>query len=63
MTIGDKIRSIRGELSQREFAERLAISIAAVSMYENNMRVPRDELKKKIADYAGKTVQEIFFDE
>ena len=63
MTIGEKIREIRGELSQREFAERRAISIAAVSMYENNMRVPRDGLKKKIAKYAGKTVQEIFFED
>ena len=63
MTIGEKIREIRGELSQREFAERLAISIAAVSTYENNMRVPRDGLKKKIAKYAGKTVQEIFFED
>ena len=31
-------------------------------MYETGKRIPRDEIKIKLADYYQKTVQQIFFD-
>jgi len=31
-------------------------------MYELGYRVPRDEIKMKLADYYGVTVQSLFFD-
>ncbi|QHF59202.1 hypothetical protein Bateq7PJ16_3396 [Bacillus subtilis] len=31
-------------------------------MYETGQRIPRDEIKIKLADYYQKTVQQIFFD-
>lgn len=60
--IAKRIREIRGPLSQREFAKRLKVSPMAVSMYERAERVPKDEVKIKLAELCGRTVQEIFFD-
>lgn len=61
-SIGEVLVSLRGEKSQAKVATDLGISISALSMYENNQRIPRDEIKLLIAKYYGKTVQEIFFD-
>ncbi len=61
MTSGDKLREARGEKSQQQVADDLGISVAAVCSYENDTRVPRDKLKKDIAEYYGRTVQDLFF--
>ena len=63
MTIGEKIKELRGEKSQAEVAVAVGISDSAMSAYENGDRVPRDEVKIRLAKYFGKTVQEIFFDQ
>ena len=60
--IGEIWVRLRGEKSQSKVAKDLGISISSLSMYENNQRVPRDEIKLLIAKYYEKTVQEIFFD-
>lgn len=59
--IGRKLVVLRGERTQREVASELEISISALAMYEQGNRIPRDEIKLKIASYYGKSVQEIFF--
>ena len=61
MTIGEKLKALRGTKSQEEIATALGISKQALSNYENDIRIPRDEIKYKIAKYFGKTVDEIFF--
>lgn len=61
MSIGEKLRALRGSKSQTEIAGLLHISKSAWAMYERNERVPRDELKISIAKFFGKTVQELFF--
>ena len=61
MTIGEKLKKLRGNKSQTEVAKEIGITISAYSNYENNYRVPRDEAKRKIAEYFKKTVDEIFF--
>ncbi len=60
---GIRLRELRLKKleSQRELAEALGISEAAVSMYESETRVPRDEIKVKFADHFGLTIDEIFF--
>lgn len=63
MTIGETLKELRGEKSQSEVSTALGISDSALSAYETNERVPRDEIKIRIARYFGKTVQEIFFAE
>lgn len=59
--IGKRLRDLRGKSTQKETAKALGISISALTMYENGNRIPRDEIKLKIAKHYGKTVEEIFF--
>ena len=61
--MGSKLRELRGDRSQAEVARELLISDSALSAYENGERIPRDDVKRRIAKYYGKTVGEIFFDE
>lgn len=42
-------------------ANERGLSLSALAMYENGVRIPRDENKEKITRYYGKTVDEIFF--
>lgn len=61
MTVGEKLRKMRGGKSQNEISREIGITKSSWAMYERNERVPRDEVKIKIAKYFKKTVQEIFF--
>lgn len=62
MTIGEKLRKLRGEKTQKEVVKDLEITLSALSNYENDYRVPKDEIKKKLALYYKRTIEEIFFD-
>ena len=57
-----RLRIMRGERTQEELAADIGITKSAYAMYERGERIPRDEIKIKIASFFGKTVQEIFFD-
>ena len=59
--MGETLKKLRGSRTQAEVAKALGISISALSMYENGERIPRDEVKKRVAEYYGRTVQHIFF--
>lgn len=59
--IGKRLTRLRGDKSQELVARELDISYSALRKYENGERVPRDEVKIRIAKYYGKSVQEIFF--
>lgn len=52
---------LRGKKSREEVAKAVGISVSALSMYENGDRVPRDDIKIKLANYYGRTVNFIFF--
>ncbi|KAF5045251.1 hypothetical protein DSECCO2_483190 [anaerobic digester metagenome] len=60
--IGMRLSELRGGKSTDQVAEDLGVSYSAMRMYERGERIPRDEIKLKIAHYFGRTVQEIFFD-
>lgn len=62
MSFGEKLRKLRDDKPLSEAANELGVSKSALAMYERNERVPRDEIKVRIANYYHKTVQEIFFD-
>lgn len=53
--------SLRGNKSREEVAKTLEISVSTLQMYENGQRIPKDEIKIRIADYYKKSVGEIFF--
>lgn len=60
-TIGNKLRDLRGEMTLEKVAGDLGISVSALNMYELGNRIPRDEIKIKIADYYKTSVDSLFF--
>lgn len=48
--LGNEIRSIRGALTQQEFAGILEISQGSVAKYENGLTMPRASILVQIAD-------------
>lgn len=63
MTVGEKLRMLRGERSMQEVADATGILQSSLSHYETNRQVPNDDKKKILANYYGKPVGWIFFDE
>lgn len=61
LTIGEKLKKLRGKKSQKEVAKDLKITQSALGNYETDLRIPRDEVKMRIANYYGVSVEEIFF--
>jgi putative transcriptional regulator len=59
--IAEILVTLRGNRSREEVAKALGISVSALQMYENAQRVPKDEIKLKIANYYGMSVESIFF--
>lgn len=61
--IGKKLITLRGDRSRTEVAEAVEISRSALSMYESGERIPRDEIKVRLANFYNSTVQAIFFED
>lgn len=61
MNTADRLVKARGKRTREEVANAVGISVSAMAMYENGARVPRDEIKVKLADYYKTTVQKLFF--
>lgn len=61
MSAGQILKALRGRKSQALAAKEIGITKSALAMYERDERVPRDEVKVKIAMYYGEPVQDIFF--
>lgn len=62
-TIGDTLRELRKAKGKTiaTAARDIGITPSALSNYENNIRVPRDNIKIAISDYYKKPIQKIFF--
>ncbi|WP_101772368.1 helix-turn-helix transcriptional regulator [Peptostreptococcus faecalis] len=61
MDIGYKLIKLRGDKTQAEVADDIGVTKSALSMYERDERVPRDEIKIRLAKYYGVGVEELFF--
>lgn len=61
--IGRRLQKCRGEMPRETVAREIGTSVSAISMYENGERIPRDDIKIKLATLFKKSVQDIFFDE
>lgn len=59
---GEKLKALRGDKSADEVAKAIGISRSAIGMYESEERIPRDDVKIRLAEYFGTTVQAIFFE-
>ncbi|MCU5105647.1 helix-turn-helix transcriptional regulator [Bacillus cereus] len=60
--IAKNLVTLRGRKTRGEVAESIGISVSTLQMYENGQRIPRDNIKVKLAAFYGVTVQSIFFD-
>jgi putative transcriptional regulator len=60
--VAKKLIALRGDRSREEVAESVDISVSALQMYENGQRMPRDDIKIRIANYYGISVQQLFFE-
>ena len=62
-TIGDILKELRQTKGKtvEQVAKDVGISTSALSNYENNIRVPRDNIKIALAAYYKKPIQKIFF--
>lgn len=63
ITIGSTLRKLRGKAPRSAVADACGISISALTMYETGKRIPRDEIKVKLARFYGRTVESIFFEQ
>lgn len=61
MTTGEKLRALRGSQTQDVVAQAIGITKSALSMYETGKRIPRDEIKLRLAHYYGLSVEFLFF--
>lgn len=59
--ITERLVKLRGKRTQAEVAEAIGVSPSAYSMYETGERIPRDEIKIRIAKFYKRTVNSIFF--
>ena len=59
--IGERLQKLRGSRTQKEVAEAVGVTPLAISLYESGERIPRDEIKVRLANYYKRTVNFIFF--
>jgi len=55
-----QLTTLRKDRSLKEVADTLGITETALSQYESGKRIPRDEVKIRLADYYGVSVDTIF---
>lgn len=60
ITIGNRLRALRGEKTIKEVADDVSVSVSALTMYELGNRIPRDEIKIRLANYYNQSVESIF---
>lgn len=61
--IGKNLTNLRENKGKerKEVCEELNISVSSLAMYENGERIPRDEVKEKLADYYQESIDCIFY--
>lgn len=59
--MAETLISLRGDKTQQEVSEAVGISPSALAMYEAGERVPRDEIKLRLATYYHRKLEELFF--
>lgn len=59
--IGQKLLQLRGDRSRDEVAQAVGVSYNAIQMYESGQRVPKDDIKIRLAHFYNVSVDELFF--
>lgn len=60
-SIAERLRALRGSKTVRDVARDCNISHSALAMYENGQRIPKDEIKIKLAKYYNTSIEDLFF--
>lgn len=61
--IGNRLKQLRGLRRPEEIAYKVDCSVSSILLYESGKRIPKDDVKLKLANLYGLTVQELFFSE
>ena len=59
--IGRRLKQARGDSTRKEIAAKAQISVSALAMYERGERIPRDEIKARLAKIYGIPIERLFF--
>lgn len=59
--IANRLKALRGNKPMSEVATSCGISVSALAMYETGQRIPRDEIKIRLASYYETSVNTLFF--
>ncbi len=59
--VADRLVQARGEESRADVCAAIGISGSALRMYETGQRVPRDDIKIKLAEHYNTDVQTLFY--
>lgn len=55
------LKRLRGDKTRKEVAAAVGITERALKSYELGDRIPRDDVKQKLANYYGESVTYLFF--
>jgi len=58
--IGERLRTIRDIRPKTKVARAIGISYSALCKYEAGLRIPTGTIKKRIADYYGVGINDLF---
>lgn len=63
MSLGNKLKELRKKSgkSSLEVSSDLGISRSTLQMYEADLRRPKDDIKRKLADYYNVGIEDLFF--
>ena len=60
--LGRRLTALRGSRSREEVALCIGVTPYALAQYEAGARVPRDEVKLRLSQYYGLSLEQLFFD-
>lgn len=61
LSVAERMIKARGNMKRADVCKLVGISLSALTMYENGQRIPRDEIKVKLARLYGTTVEALFY--
>ena len=56
-TLGERIRALRGDMTQSEFADILRIKQAMISRYEADKETPSPKVLLRVAQFSGTSIE------
>lgn len=61
--MGERLVKLRGDRKARRVADEMGISRQSLWLYETGQLMPRESIKRLIADYYGVSIPALFYGE